>query len=273
MIEFIGSDIGGTLTDKNGEISPRTIDVVSRLPVPFCLVTGFNRHVAFRYQAQFKSEKIYLIAQNGSFAYRNREVLFSNLLDASLVTDIVTFILSAGCVARVFCSDNNVYCFVPDGYDRKIRRWDEPIYHFFNQPISALPAEVIQVGMFEPVEIIQELMEPAIATFGEVCMEGPLLYGTHQWLEFNHPQAKKQIAFPRLLAMLGISSENSMYCGDNYNDLPLLQSVGYPVAVGDAVPEVRAAARTVTAPGAKDGIARFLASEFGLLDGGINEQD
>jgi len=271
LIEFVGSDIGGTLTDKNGEISSRTIDVVSRLPVPFCLVTGFNRHVAFRYQAQFKSEKLYLIAQNGSFAYRNRELLFSNLLDASLVTDIVTFILSSGCVARVFCSDNNVYCFVPDGYDRKIRRWDEPIYHFFSRPVSEIPTEVIQVGIFEPVEIIQELMESAIATFGEVCMEGPLLYGTHQWLEFNHPEAKKQIAFPRLLAMLGISPDNSMYCGDNYNDLPLLQRVGYPVAVGDSVPEVREVAWKVTSPGFDDGIAEFLTREFNLKTGRNDE--
>jgi len=268
LIDFIGSDIGGTLTDKNGEISPRTRDVAARLPVSLCLVTGFNRHVAFSYRDQFKSENLYLIAQNGSFAYRGRELLFSNLLDAALVEDIVTFILSADCVARVFCTDNKVCCLVPDGYNRRIRRWDEPIYHYFNRPISEIPAQVIQVGIFEPVEIIRELIGPAAETFKEVCMEGPLLYGTHQWLEFNHPQAKKEHAFPRLLEMLGISLENAMYCGDNYNDLPLMKKVGYPVAVGDAVPEVRAIAKKVTAPGFTDGIAEFLAKEFRLKPGG-----
>lgn len=267
MIEFIGSDIGGTLTDKNGDISPRTRAVVARLPVPFCLVTGFNRHVAFRYRDEFESGNLYLIAQNGSFAYRGHELLFSNLLDASLVSDIVDFILSAGCVARVFCTDNNVYLMVPGGYDRKIRRFDEPIYRYFNGPIDELPAEVIQVGVFEPVTVVRQLMESAVQTFGDVCMEGPLLYGTHQWLEFNHPEAKKEVAFPRLLDRLGISLENSMYCGDNYNDLPLLKKVGYPIAVGDAVPEVQASAGTVTGPGAQNGIAEFLAGEFDLLAG------
>ncbi len=267
MIEFIASDIGGTLTDKNGNISPRTKEVIARLPVPFCLVTGFNRYMAFRYREQFEPGNLYLIAQNGSFAYRNHELLFSNLLDASLVSDIVEFILNAGCVARVFCTDNNVYLMVPDGYGRKIRRFDEPIYRYFNGPMDKFPAEVIQVGVFEPVRVVRQLMEPAVQTFGDVCMEGPLLYGTHQWLEFNNPEAKKEIAFPRLLDSLGISLENSMYCGDNYNDLPLLKKVGYPVAVGDAVPEVQASAGTVTGPGAKDGIAEFFAREFDILTG------
>ncbi len=271
MIEIIGSDIGGTLTDKNGKISRLTRHVVSRLQVPFCLVTGFNRHVAFQYRDQFESGNLYLIAQNGSFAYRGDDLLFSNLLAPALVADVIAFILSADCVARVFCTDNNVYCLVPDGYDREIHRWDEPIYHFFNRSISEIPAEVIQIGVFEPVEIIRNLMKPAANLFADVYMEGPLLYGTHQWLEFNHPQAKKQTAFPRLLDILGIPLENSMYCGDNYNDLPLLKKVGHPVAVGDAVPEVRDAAQIVTAPGADDGIAEFLAGEFDLLSGITHE--
>ncbi|RLE16444.1 MAG: hypothetical protein DRJ14_08540 [Acidobacteria bacterium] len=273
LIEFIGSDIGGTLTDENGGISDRTRRVVARLPVPFCLVTGFNRHVAFRYRDQFQSDNLYLIAQNGSFTYRGEELLSSNLLDASLVEDIVAFILSADCVARVFCTDNNVYCLVPDGYNRKIRRWDEPVYRFFNRPLSELPSEVIQVGVFEPVSIIQRLMGPAVTIFGDVCMEGPMLFGTHQWLEFNHPDAKKEIAFPRLLDMLGVSLENAMYCGDNYNDLALLKKVGYPVAVADAVPEVRAVAKQVTGPGFEDGISEFLVREFGLESGGSHESD
>ncbi len=274
MIEFVGSDIGGTLTDRNGSISPKTRGIISRLPVPFCLVTGFNRHVAFRYRDQFeKSDNFYLIAQNGSFVYRGKELLFSNLLDATLVEDIVSFVLSAGCVARIFCTDNNVYCLIPDGYDRKILRWDEPVYRFFDRPLSELPDKVIQVGVFEPVSLIHRLMRPAEEIFGDICMVGPLLFGTHQWLEFNHPAAKKEIAFPRLLDMLGISLENAMYCGDNYNDLALLKKVGYPVAVADAVPEVRAVAKQVTGPGFEDGISEFLVRKFSLESGGSHESD
>jgi len=270
LIEFIGSDIGGTLTDQNGDISRRTREIITSLPIPFCLVTGFNRYVAFHYRDQFESDDLYLIAQNGSFAYRGKEHLFSSLLDGALVEDIVTFILSAGCVARIFCTDNNVYCLVPDGYDRKILRWDEPVYRVFDRSLSELPDKVIQVGVFEPVSLIRRLMEPAEEIFGNICMQGPLLYGTHQWLEFNHPDAKKEIAFPRLLDMLDIPLKNAMYCGDNYNDLALLEKVGYPVAVEDAVPEVRAVAKTVTGPGFEDGIAGFLAREFALESGGAH---
>ncbi len=236
-------------------------------------MTGFNRHVAFRYRDQFESGSIYLIAQNGSFAYRGKELLFSNLLPSSLVADIVTFILSAGCVARVFSTDNNVYCLVPDGYSRKIRRWDTPIYRFFSGELPGIPGDVIQVGLFEPVEVVRELITPAVRTFGEICMAGPLLYGSHQWLEFNHPKAKKEVAFPRLLDLLGISLQKAMYCGDNYNDLPLMRKVAYPVAVADAVPEVLEVAKVVTDSGFSDGIAVFLAKEFGIKIGGSHAPD
>ena len=42
------------------------------------------------------------------------------------------------------------------------------------------------------------------------------------------------------------------YVGDDINDLPCLRMVGFPVAVGDAHPDVRAAAALVLgAPGGR----------------------
>lgn len=43
-----------------------------------------------------------------------------------------------------------------------------------------------------------------------------------------------------------IALEETAYVGDDVNDLPAMQKVGVPVAVADAVPEVRKAARWVT---------------------------
>ena len=50
-----------------------------------------------------------------------------------------------------------------------------------------------------------------------------------------------QITFQKLAAKLGISIENVMAIGDSNNDLPMLEAAGHSVAMGNALPEVKAA--------------------------------
>lgn len=52
-------------------------------------------------------------------------------------------------------------------------------------------------------------------------------------------QARKLPAFLRLLDRLGIAPEEAAFVGDDFPDYPVLRVVGLPVAVGNAVPEVR----------------------------------
>lgn len=52
--------------------------------------------------------------------------------------------------------------------------------------------------------------------------------------------------FETILIEADVSAEETAYIGDDLGDLPLLQRVGLPVAVADAVPEVIAAAAYVT---------------------------
>lgn len=49
-----------------------------------------------------------------------------------------------------------------------------------------------------------------------------------------------------VIAQLGAKLEEVCYIGDDLSDLPVLRSVGLPVAVADAVEEVRSAAAYIT---------------------------
>jgi len=51
--------------------------------------------------------------------------------------------------------------------------------------------------------------------------------------------ADKVAAFDELLAGLGIDASECAYAGDDVPDLALLEKVGYPIAVANAVEEVR----------------------------------
>ena len=55
------------------------------------------------------------------------------------------------------------------------------------------------------------------------------------------PHAQKLPAFLAMLERHGISPAETAFIGDDFPDLAVLRLVGLPVAVGNAVPEIRAA--------------------------------
>ena len=61
-----------------------------------------------------------------------------------------------------------------------------------------------------------------------------------------------------LARQLDIPLQEIMALGDNNNDIPMLQAVGWGVAMGQAPAAVKAGARAVTASNAEDGAARAI---------------
>ncbi len=58
---------------------------------------------------------------------------------------------------------------------------------------------------------------------------------------------KKLPAFEGILARRGVAWDECAFVGDDIPDLPILRRVALPIAVANAVPEVKAAVRVVTA--------------------------
>ena len=63
-------------------------------------------------------------------------------------------------------------------------------------------------------------------------------------------------AFAGILERRGVSWEESAFVGDDLPDVPILARVALPIAVANAVPEVRAVARHVTAAAGGHGAVR-----------------
>lgn len=75
----------------------------------------------------------------------------------------------------------------------------------------------------------------------------------------------KSDALDRLLAESGVSAEQTAYVGDDWNDLPILRRVGYPISVADASAEVRRVARFVTAaPGGRGAVREAVEHLLGV---------
>ncbi|MCH7736017.1 MAG: HAD family phosphatase [Chloroflexi bacterium] len=74
-------------------------------------------------------------------------------------------------------------------------------------------------------------------------------------VDFTLAGVDKAAGVLRVGRTLGVDPANMVAVGDSYNDLPMLEACGSSVAMGDAPPEVRAAADYVAPPVSEDGLA------------------
>lgn len=77
-------------------------------------------------------------------------------------------------------------------------------------------------------------------------------------LQIMNKSVSKAAGLLRLCALYGVSSSDMIAFGDDMNDLDMLQTAGYGVAMGNAVPELKALARHVTGTNDEDGVAAVL---------------
>lgn len=77
-------------------------------------------------------------------------------------------------------------------------------------------------------------------------------------LEIMAPGMGKGAAVRWLTQHLGCSREQTMGFGDYTNDLPMLENVGWPVAVANAADEVKAVCRSIAPACDEDGVAKFI---------------
>lgn len=72
-------------------------------------------------------------------------------------------------------------------------------------------------------------------------------------------EARKLPAFLRLLERHGLAADEAAFVGDDLPDLGILRMVGLPVAVGDAVAEVKDACQVVLErPGGRGAVREFV---------------
>lgn len=112
----------------------------------------------------------------------------------------------------------------------------------------------------DPVDMphVEELMQQKFAGRLSIYRSAPF------FLETMPLGVEKSASLGLLLKTMGLGPENLMACGDGWNDLPMIQFAGLGVAMGNAVPPVKAAAGYVTADNEHDGVG--LAVEKFILE-------
>ncbi|MEV6488228.1 HAD family hydrolase [Actinoplanes sp. NPDC051633] len=259
---LVATDIDGTLIRNDGTLSPRTIDVIDRLPVPLVVVTGRPvRWLAQLYDQM--AEPVPAVCANGAVVYDpdTDSILRANPMDTSLLVEVIKKLREA-------VPDLTLAVEVEDG---------RSFWHEDTWPVRAMKDHSLRV-ISSPEELTSapavKLLARSASAEPEQFFElvsrtlGGIAEATHSsssaLAEISAVGVTKAAGLAWLCEREGFEPADVLAFGDMPNDVPMLTWAGRSVAMGNAHPAVLDVASVVTATNEDDGVARYLREVFDL---------
>jgi len=116
------------------------------------------------------------------------------------------------------------------------------------------PAEKVLIFALSDPEGLQRFYEEATERLPRTNIH----YSGPASIEIVEAGASKGTALAILAERLGLGPEQVLAIGDNHNDLSMMEYAGFAVAVGNAPPEVQAAADLAAATCEEDGVSEAI---------------
>lgn len=268
-IQLVALDLDGTLFNNQSIISQANLSAIRRITdagIHVVISTGrpFNG-VPF---AQLEGTGIdYAITANGSGIYRisTGECLFDDSMPEDMILPILAFLMQKDIHMDAFingkgvsptkCRDTALKLPVPDSIkayiaDTRLRVDDLGDYiHSNHLRVQKMTLNFLREpdGTLKDRESVREFLEgnPQISC---VC-------GGYNNLEFTRAGVSKGAGLLKLAGLLGVAPTDTMAIGDTENDMSIIDAAGIGVAMGNATPDVKAAADYITSSNEEDGVA------------------
>jgi len=133
---------------------------------------------------------------------------------------------------------------------------------------EALARNPVKMALSCPDGDSQRLADRLRQKLGDTVSVVPSIYG-HPLLNVTSPQATKPAALARILGPAGIPLQDVIAFGDDLPDVDMLRQCGTPVAMANAVAEVKAVCRYRTASNDEDGVAIVLERLLAAMKRGV----
>ncbi|KRK70544.1 Cof-type HAD-IIB family hydrolase [Lacticaseibacillus nasuensis] len=264
---LIISDIDGTLAVDHTRVTPRTAATLSQLldaGHEFYVASGRMYNLAHPIASQVDS-RAEIIAANGAVYDFNGERVHHLLGAAALRATAEAAI--AHRVTPMYFSDDQLFYITPPPAD--IQAGLE-IFAPAENHIDLIETGDV-AGLLQYADritnglILSFTNVPALAEIRTALNAGGTLHVSASEptnLELIPAHVDKAVAIRELQAKTGIPPERTIVFGDGLNDVGMLRAAGIAVAMGNALPEVKAVADHVTGANTEDGLAQFLETYF-----------
>lgn len=259
------TDLDGTLLRSDQRTSAYTNETINQLVsggMKFSYATARSFHTASK-ATQGMNAAFPVIVYNGAFIVDNAtgQVLHSNFFTKAEAEEILQALLAAGVqpIVYAFVQSKERMMYIRDRMHPAGRAFmDTRKGDLRDTPVQE-DAELSAGDAFYFTCIEEEAkLAPLHEMFREQyhCVYSRDIYSDAQWLEIMPKAATKANAAKQLAGMLGC--ERIVAFGDHVNDLDMFAIADEGYAVGNAVPELKAAATSVIGTNDEDGVARWL---------------
>lgn len=260
-IRMIALDLDGTLLDNKKHVSARSRRVLAEAAAAGVVVVPCSGRALDSIPDEvLQLEGVrYVVGSGGGAAFdlSTGTQLVRNTVPPHIVHEVLTLVQQAGAWGECYTGAQS---FTPEKDIPVIRDFmrDRDFVYLARQPVADLfawarehAAEVVKLNLMFRDDAVRTAVRQQLAARSDLLLSSASRHN----LEVNSVTGGKGDALCALGALLDISPRQIMACGDQLNDLSMLQTVGFPVAMGNAVPEIKAAAAHVTLTNEEDGVA------------------
>ncbi len=259
-IKMVAIDLDDTLLDSRHTIPPSCIRAIQRVKaqgVYVVLATGRMFRAALPYAQQLGLD-LPLITYQGALVKNSSsgDVWYERPLSIELALELIEFLEFNRMDYHIYCNDQ-IYTrkMMPVLQTHARVTGIEPI---ITQDIRGLVLKTPPLEIMAVLEQGGQLEDLALwlrEKYGPLLHLTPFKYNT---LEIMDADATKARALAAVAAALEIQAQEVMAIGDSHNDLPMIEWAGTGVAVGNAHPQVKAAADYITGSNDEAGVIQAL---------------
>jgi Cof subfamily protein (haloacid dehalogenase superfamily) len=272
-IAAVCTDIDGTLLDSRRELSSRTIQAVKRINnagIPLILASSRMPSAMRHLQQQLGILGQPMISFNGGFV-----ILDEGDPSSTVILDSVTIPLSICLAIGELAAGTSIHVSLyneDEWFAPTVDQWTDREQTVTKVNATILPFESVmsqwklsgqgahKVMCMGDEKEIAHIYSQLVTTFGE---EIHVYKSRPTYLEIAPKSVSKATALSLIMnKRFNASISNVIAFGDNYNDVDMIRTAGFGIAVGNAIQEVKDVAKEVTLGSKEDGVAIAIEKYF-----------
>ena len=260
--KLIALDIDGTLTNSRKEITPRTrYALLEAQAQGKKIILASGRHplgvLPIAHDLRMDAYGGYIMSFNGGkiIECATERTIVSKLFPYEFLPDIVS-VLKDSNITMITFDDKKIYAnnkvndytFI----EKDVLKTDMLIVDDFLSTVKFEFNKILLAGEPDELDQYQQVLTKRYDGLLEIYKSAPY------FLELMPFGISKGSMLPLLLEKLGVSRDELIAFGDNYNDMTMIGYAGCGVAMGNAETEVKKIANYVCETNDNDGIAEML---------------
>ncbi len=259
MIRLIVSDLDDTLIHKDDHLSEEVVELVRDLHnrnIHFTFATGRMPYRAMNFVKDIDL-KIPFVANNGSILHDGEHIVYAKMLRA----------MDLKATIQKYMERDPEFTVLFSYEDRerplRITHWIQDRLHKYpgyNEPLGC--EDSVWEQEIHKIYVVDEQRTGLIGELAAELKLFPDFVSCYQYGEFSMeivaPGCSKATGVAQLIAYMGCKKEEVMAIGDHTNDIEVLQLAGIGVAVGNAVPELKAVADYIMVQHRSKGVAEAI---------------